>query len=335
MESPSTTPKATSQAESFITIKVRNRAATLALLATVLLTAFKLGVAYLSQSVGVFSEGIHSALDLLSAAVAFFTIREAAKPADQEHPFGHGRFETLSALFESVLLIAASLIIVHEGIGHFQNPHPIQYAGLAILTILVSLVVSYAMFYHNRSAATLTESSALHVNALHFLTDVVASAGVLVGLVIMKITGWIIVDAVLALGVGAYIFMIAVSQAKIALFELTDSHLPESELKELREILKPYGQNNIDAHDLRTRKSGATRHIDFHLNLCRHMTVEQSHGVCDDMESDITKRFPTASVNIHVEPCGYHMNTDCHLTCDVYKKQVMAKKLERERADGN
>ncbi len=267
------------------------------------------------------SEGIHSLLDLVSAAVAFVTIRAAGKPADHDHPFGHGKIETLSSLFESLLLIAAAAWIVVEGIAHLRNPVPIQHEGLAIATIAISLVASYVVYRHNLHAARVTESSAIHVNALHFLSDVVASAGVLVGLVLIHYTGWLIIDPLMAFGVAAYIVAISYKQVKRALLELTDIQLPAEEIVTIRRILDGFKEKTIEAHDLRTRKSGTTRHIDFHLVVCGEMSVHESHEVCDQMEGRIMERFPSASVNIHVEPCS-HENTRCHDDCRFYQMRV-------------
>ncbi len=307
-----------SREESSITTKIRYRAATLALVATVGLTVLKLGAAYLSNSVGVLSEGVHSFLDLVSASVSFFTVREAGKPADEDHPFGHGKIETLSSLFESLLLVIAAVAIIYEGIQHIYFPEPLQHEGLAISVILISIAVSYIIYRNNSRAAILTESSALHVNALHFISDVVASVGVLIGLVLIKLTGWALIDPLIAFSVAGYILLISLKQVKKALMELSDIQLPEAEIETLRTILSRGGAM-IEAHELRTRKSGATRHIDFHLVVCGQMSVEASHSLCDELEMKITSVFPRASVNIHVEPCEKE-RTRCHHTCKNYLK---------------
>ena len=312
----------TSQEDLFITIKRRHRAASLALVATVGLTVLKLGAAMMSHSVGVLSEGVHSFLDLLSAAVSFFTVRQAVMPADENHPFGHGKIETLSSLFESLLLGVAAALIFYEAIQHWIHPAVIEHEGIAMAVILVSIIVSYAIYKHNFSAAKATESSALHVNALHFLSDVVASVGILVGLVLMKITGWAMIDPLIAMGVAVYILWVAVKQVKGALWELSDTQLPDHEVNQIRTLLNDLDGKAIESHDLRTRKGGSTRHIDFHLVVCGHMTVESSHSVCDELELKIQKTLPSSSVTIHVEPCEKE-KTGCHVDCPHYKKRLV------------
>lgn len=293
----------------------------MALIATVALTAIKVGAAAVSGSVSVLSEAIHSALDLVSAALSFYTVREAIKPADEDHPFGHGKIETLSSLFEAVLLAIAAGFIVYEGVDHLRNPHEIVGQEWAIGVIFVSLVVSYIVYRHNLKAGRETESSALEVNALHFLSDVVASAGVLIGLVALKITGWLWIDPLVAFLVAAYVFAIALQQVKKSLAELSDVKLPESEVALVREILERVRDREVEVHDLRTRRSGAVRHIDFHLVCCAHLSVLESHEVCDHLEAEILTQFPGASIQIHVEPCVQE-RPNCESTCPRAKRSV-------------
>lgn len=278
---------------------------------------FKLGVAVLSGSIGVLSEGIHSFLDLISAAVSFYAVPRSVKPADEDHPFGHGKIETLSSLFESLLLLVAAGLIVHEAYDHLAHPRPVLHQGLAMGAIGVSVGVSFWVYRRNLVASIQTESAALRVNALHFLSDVVASLAILVGLVLLKLTGWLAVDALMGFGVAGYILFISFRQVNEALLELTDRQLPRLEIEAIRELIDGFGTRMIEAHDLRTRKSGTTRHIDFHLLVCGYLTVRESHGLCDEMEARIIARFPTASVNIHVEPCE-HRTRECRPSCPVY-----------------
>lgn len=279
-----------------------------------------------SGSVGVISEGLHSLLDLISAAVAFFTIRAAGKPADHEHPFGHGKFETLSSLLESVLLAAAAAWIFYEGAAHWAHPQPIQHETLAMFTIFISVVVSYGVYRQNIQAAQISDSRAIHVNALHFLSDVVASLGVLLGLVVMKITGWYRVDSLIAFSIAIYILWISARQVLESLRELADRQLPEVEVNRVESILREFQCEHsdfvIESHDLRTRKSGSSRQMDFHLLLCGEMSVNHSHQLCDEAEARLQKAFPTADVTIHVEPCE-HAQAGCTKQCP-YKKRVLS-----------
>jgi len=289
-------------------------------LTTVVLTLLKLIVGYVSGSVGVLSEGIHSFLDVISAAVAFFTIREAAKPADKDHPFGHGKFETLSSLVEAALLWAASGWIFYEGVNKLSHPEPIAYSGIALLVMGVSVVLSLYVYKQNKAAATITESRAIELNALHFLSDVVASMGVFIGLVIIEFTGWLWVDSAMAFGIALYIFMISWEQIKGALQDLVDTQLPDEEIKKIKEILFSFQKKIINYKDLKTRRSGAVRHIDFNLLICGKMSVNDSHHICDEIELAIEKIYPQSMINIHVEPCSFE-NLNCESTCNLIGKK--------------
>jgi cation diffusion facilitator family transporter len=296
---------AASAAAVVLDTRERSRAASFALSAALLLAALKIGVGLWTNSVGVFSEGIHSSLDLVSAAIAFFTIREAGKPADREHPFGHGKIETLSSLLESLLLVAASVFITIEAVQHLRHPVPVEHAGIAIATIAFSLVASYGVYLHNRRAARLTESSAIEVNALHFLADAVTSAGVLLALVAIAWTGWEWIDPAIAFAIAIYILAISWKQISRSISELTDHQLPEGEIARVRAVLDTFKPRILEAHDLRTRKSGVHRHFDFHVLFCGKSTVEESHAVCDEMEAALEREFPGSLVSVHVEPCGH------------------------------
>ncbi len=280
------------------------------------LTAIKVGAGWLSGSVGVLSEAVHSALDLMSAAVAYFTIREAGKKADTDHPFGHGKFETLSSLVESLLLVLAAGWILRESVQHLQHPEPIQHEALAMGVIGVSALASFVVYRQNSRAADLTDSSAIRVNALHYLADVLTSAGVFVALLAMKLTGWLWIDPLIGIAVAVYIVAVSWSQLRQSLSELLDTRLPEAEIQQIEGILATFEGK---AHDLRTRKSGSTRHVDFHLEVCGDLTVTESHQICDQVEERILKDFPDTSVNIHVEPCDNHGPASCRTTCPVYQ----------------
>lgn len=286
-------------------IALRSRAASVALAAAFFLTALKLGVAAYSHSVGVLSEGIHSSLDLVSAIIAAYSIREAAKPADREHPYGHGKIETLSSLLESILLVLASVFIVAEGVNHIRHPEALQHTGYAIATIAVSLVVSYAVFRHNAHAGRITDSGAIQVNALHFLADAVTSAGVLFALITIHFTGATWIDPVIAFLVAIYILGVSWRQLVRSIEELTDRRLPLPEVERAHEIIETFKPRIMEAHELKTRRSGVHRHFNFHALVCGRLSVAESHDVCDEIEGALEGEFPGSHVSIHVEPCGH------------------------------
>jgi cation diffusion facilitator family transporter len=221
-------------------------------------------------------------------------------------------------------------VIFYEAVHRFQHPAAIEYQGLAMFVIIASMAVSYWVYRQNLAASRATDSSALRVNALHFLSDVVASLGVLLGLVLLKWTGWSVIDPIIAILVAVYIVIVAGRQIMQAIGELSDTQLPEAEVRDIRSVLDSFRGRMIEAHDLRTRKSGAFRHVDFHLVVCGELTVERSHEVCDEMENAIQAKYPAASVSIHVEPCGHVRGPSCRETCPVLREREQSLGLEKK-----
>lgn len=282
---------------------LRAHSATLALWVTLGLTSLKLGVAFVSGSVGVWSEGIHSALDLLSAMFAFFAVRNAMKPADVGHPYGHGKLEAISSLVESVLLIVAASWIAWESFHHWSHPTQVHYSLWAMGVMLVSIAVNFWIYRHNFHVAQRTESQALRVNALHFLADVVTSVGVLFGLCLLEVTGWLWVDPILALLIACFIFGVALKEVKRAMDELLDTALPAHEIKSIQALLESFEPAILSYQDLKTRKAGPNRHVSVTLLCCGQMSVREAHRLCDLLEAKLQVLFPHVWVLSHVEPC--------------------------------
>lgn len=252
------------------------------------------------------SEAIHSLLDLFSATVAFFTVQIAAKPADHDHPFGHGKIETLSALFEGLLLWVAAAFMAREGVLHFLDPAPLQHTGWAIATMAVSLLISLGIFWNNSRAAMRTGSSALQMNALHFLSDTVTSLAVLVGLAIVWVTGWSWIDPLLAFGVAIYIIIASYGQLKIAIHELTDAVISPLDRARVFELIQKSKQSHssvLGVHDFRGRKSGSSVQVDFHLSLCALLNLREAHDISEDLEQEFKTIYPEGSIVIHLDPC--------------------------------
>lgn len=285
----------------------RSGAATLALVATFLLTAAKIGVSISTASVGVLSEAIHSGLDLISSIVTFFVVQASVRPADWDHPFGHGKIESLSAMFEAALLLVAGVYIVYEGVTAWIRPgHELRNVGWGLAVTAGSVVVNLFVYFQNRHVARSEESIAIETNAFHFLTDVFTSLAVFVSLGIYQLTGWTFLDPAAALVIAIYVFWIGIAQIKKCVAELSDTTLPEVEITAVKAVLGEHQSKYLSYHDLRTRKAGAMRYIELHLTVCSEQRVQHAHAVCDGIEEDLLKRFSEAGINIHIEPCGNH-----------------------------
>lgn len=295
--------------------KQRIEAVNLALAATVALSVMKLAVAAVSGSVGMLSEAIHSALDLVSSLITRVTVSVSHQPADENHPFGHGKLETLSALFEAFLLIVAGIYIVYEAFVHAHAPHEIKHMGWAMGVTVLSMVVNVFVYVQNRGVGREHESLAIETNAFHFLTDFFSSAVLLIGLATVEFADWPAADAVAAGVIAVYIFWVAAAQIRKCVQELSDEALPAEEVQRIEGVIGRHSGGFLDYHDLRTRKVGAQRHVEMHLTVCSELTVSAAHGVCDGIEAELEREFGEgAHVSIHTEPCGHH-NDDCARVC--------------------
>jgi cation diffusion facilitator family transporter len=282
------------------------------------LTCLKFIATWLSGSVSLFSESLHSLLDLVSAAVTYFTLQEAMKPADKEHPFGHGKMENLSSLLESLLLLMAAFFICSESLHALKHPSVITHQPLAIGVLVLSLTLSYGVYRHNLALSHAVDSRALESNAYHFFADFASNTAVLLGFLLIHITQWKGIDAIVAFLVAGYLTCVGIAQMKKNIKELIDNQLPEEEVKKITDQINSKEKSFIRFYHLRTRKSGSNRHIDFHLMFCGAMPVYSAHQVCDQIEEKIKHTFIDSSINIHIEPCE-EFKTNCHEKCPFYQ----------------
>jgi len=273
------------------------------------LIVLNLVVGVISGSVSIISEAVHTVVDLLAAVMAYFSVKISDKPADQKHPFGHGKFENISGVIEALLIFVASGWIIHNAVNRLIDGEKLigQYGltlGFIVMVIsaLINLIVSRRIY----KVARETDSIALKADALHLSTHVYTSAGVAVSLAVIYFTGWHFLDPIAAIVVASYILKEAIEILIEAFRPLADASLPEDEVTLIESTI----QNNLgfakDYHMLRTRKLGSNREVDFHLEVPGAMTVSDSHQLCDSIENELHIVLPNLKVTIHVEPEGYH-----------------------------
>jgi cation diffusion facilitator family transporter len=267
------------------------------------LVALKLVVGLMMGSVSVLSEAIHSGIDLVAALVARYSVKRSAEPADKDHTYGHGKYENLSGFIEGTLIFLAAALIVYEASKRLFDATEVELVavGMSVMAISagVNIVVSRKLF----KVAKETESLALEADAYHLMTDVWTSAGVFVALGVILVTGWQIVDPVVAMIVAALIFRAAFGITKRSCDGLLDRSLPEHELQVLEAVVKRHEVHFVDYHRLRTRKVGAERQVDLHVTVPRDMTVIESHSLVERLEGEIREALPRSTIIVHVEPC--------------------------------
>jgi cation diffusion facilitator family transporter len=310
--------------------KYKTPVAVLSVVSNASLVLFKLIVGILIGSVSVISEAIHSAVDLVAALIALLSVKTSAKPADREHPYGHGKVENISGTIEAVLIFLAAGFIISEAFHRLLNPRPLDLVGWGIGVMLFSsvtnIVVSQLLFVVARA----TDSVALEADAWHLRTDVYTSAGVFAGLSAVWVAGrfapdlnlsWI--DPAAAVAVALLIIHAAYGLVKKSARDILDASLPEEELSRLREIIFKQAPVAIGFHDMKTRKAGSTRFVEFHLMVDRDMTVFDSHEITRVITDEIRRDFPDTYVTIHIEPCDKMCPAKCVKNCILKDRAVI------------
>ncbi|MDQ7095518.1 cation diffusion facilitator family transporter [Desulfosporosinus sp. PR] len=287
----------------------KTQVATLSVASNSFLTLTKIVIGVLSGSVSILSEGIHSGIDLVAAFIALFAVRESGKPADSRHAYGHGKIENVSGTIEAVLIFIAAVMIIFKALQKayciFEgNAGSAGNLGIGMIIMGFSSLINFAVSRQLMKVAKRTESIALEADALHLRTDVYTSAGVFCGLLLIKATGWIILDPIVALGVALLILKTSFELTKEAFSPLVDVSLPEEEREIISGILKLHADEFVEFHELRTRRAGAERHVDLHLVVAKYTPVVDAHDLCDRIELEINKKLHGTHILIHAEPCG-------------------------------
>ncbi len=287
----------------------KTRAARLSIASNTALVVGKLIVGFAIGSVGVISEGIHSSVDLLAAIIAFVAIRAASQPADEKHPYGHGKYENMSGSIEAALIFVAAIWIIYEAIGRIYHPAEIGNLWLGIAVMFVSSVVNFFISRHLMIVGKKTDSIALQADAMHLKTDVLTSAGVMAGLIGVYLTGLVWIDAVFAIIVALLLFHASYELFTEAFSPLMDTRLHEEEEVKITNAVLKHSHKFVDFHDLRTRKAGSERYVDFHMTVCKYHTIEYTHGLSDIIEDEIKLNHQECDILIHQEPCRLDCNT--------------------------
>ena len=277
------------------------RGARLSIYSNTALTLAKLVMGVLSGSVGVLSEAAHSAVDLLASWIAYFAVRVSDLPPDEDHPYGHGKVESLSGMLEALLIFGAAAFIIYEALNaliHKELPHNVI---LGIWTMAGSALINTLISRRLLAVARATDSLALEADALHLSTDVWTSLGVLGGLIAVKYTGIWWIDPVVALGVAVLILHASYVLVKRALNPLLDQNLPEEEIQIVKDLLEA-DEAVLGFHKLRTRQSGSYRHIDAHVLMDDNLTLLQSHDLTEALEDRIRLQLKNTEVTLHTEP---------------------------------
>ena len=267
--------------------------------ATILLKA---GAWLVTGSVGLLADAAESLVNLVAAAVALIVLKVAARPADANHNFGHTKAEYFSAAVEGVMIFVAAISIVVFAIQRLVFPQPIESLGIGLMISVIASVLNGGVALVLLRAGKRHHSITLTADGKHLMTDVWTSVGVLVGIVLVWMSGWSWLDPVIAIAVGINILFTGYGLVKESTEGLMDASLPERDNEQLRMILTRRAGAGIAFHQMRTRVSGARQFMDFHLLVPDDWSVKQGHDFLEDLSDEIVAEFPRMNVTGHIEP---------------------------------
>ncbi len=268
----------------------------------VVVLAIKMLAWWITGSVALFSDALESTVNVATAIAALIAIRIAARPADASHPYGHDKAEFFSAVLEGVMIIIAALLILREAYHGFLDPVALDLPIEGLLVnggaTAINAVWAWILVTRGRSG----KSPALVADGKHLFTDVVTSAGVAFGVLLATVTGWWVLDPLMAAAVAVNILWSGSKVVKESLSGLMDEAVPQDTLETVRRVIAQEAGGAMEAHDLRTRHAGSATFIDFHLVVPGETTVFDSHEICDRIEAALRDAVPGAMITIHVEP---------------------------------
>ncbi len=277
------------------------RIAAISLIATAGLLALKLTLGLISHSIAVLGDAVDSGTDLTAATAALLSVQIAARPADEDHPYGHGKVESLSAGVAATIIALGGTFVVVQAVRRLVGDQPDINVGVGLAAMVTAAFVNLLLAYFMRREARRSSSLALRAESTHLQTNVVQASTIIVGLLLVAATGKEVFDPLVALGLAAYMGYTAYGLVRTALSEIMDEALPSWEIDVIEGILETHPEVR-GFHRLRTRRIGATRQVDMHMSVDATLTVAQVHNVSDDVEREIEDRLPGTVVVIHVEP---------------------------------
>ncbi|MCW4018205.1 MAG: cation diffusion facilitator family transporter [Candidatus Bathyarchaeota archaeon] len=279
----------------------KKQAALIAILGGVIILAVKFLAYFVSDSVALLSDALESIVNIAASGLMLFSVWLSEKPADDSHNYGHQKIEDITCLIEGIIIIAAALLIVNAAAGRlFSQVLPVE-LNLAIAISIVATAMNGGLSWSLARAAKSSGSAALEGDSKHLLSDVISSAAVWVGLIVVEITGWGPIDAILAFIVAVLIARMGLGLVRKSCSRLMDTSCKEEEGK-IREVLLRHRFRFIDFHDMKTRRNGNLVFCELHLSVDGSLSVNEAHDLTDHLENELKMELPNAHLTIHVEP---------------------------------
>lgn len=281
-----------------------SRWAWLSIAAAVTTIALKYGAYAVTGSVGLLSDALESVVNLVAAVLALFAIRIASRPADETHPYGHGKVEYFSAGAEGLMIVVAAGLIIWSAVGRLLSPQPLEALGLGLAITVVATAVNAAVGLLVLRAGRRHRSITLVADGKHLLTDVWTSIGVLAGVGLVAVTGWLPLDALVAIAVAVNILWTGYTLVSASTRGLMDHAMPAAEVALVRAALSEVSSahENVEFHALQTREAGRQRFVSVHVLVPGEWSVARGHDLLEDLEDAIKAAVPGSEVHTHLEP---------------------------------
>ena len=276
--------------------------------ASVLILA-KTGAWLFTESVSLLSSLVDSLLDAGASIVNLLAVRHALQPADREHRFGHGKAEPLAGLAQSAFIAGSGIFLLLESADRLINPRPVENGAVGIAVMILAIVLTLGLVLFQRYVVKKTNSVAIAADSLHYRVDILVNAAVIVSLVLASYQGWLLADPLFAIAIVAYMGWGSLSIARESINSLMDRELPDEDRIRIRDIAMGHPEV-LDVHDMRTRTAGPDTFIQLHLELPRHLLLEEAHRISDEVMYRVEAAFPNAEVLIHQDPEGVDERRD-------------------------
>ena len=277
----------------------------------ILLTTLKIIAGIISGSMSIISEAIHSMSDLLASVLTYFSVVKSSQPADADHPYGHGKYEDMAGFIEGILILIASIVIIFKSLEKIILGHPIELEnniGIIVMgiAVIMNIIVSSLLF----RVAKESGSVSLYADGEHLRTDVYSSLGILIGLILIKITGYHVLDSIIAIFVGVFIFRAGHSIADETLSRLLDHSLPAVDIEKIESVIDEFSDKvSLKPGSMKARQVGPYKDIDLTLQFPKETSLCECHQMCDEIKKRIQSIYESSSVSIHFEPLCY--KNDC------------------------
>jgi ferrous-iron efflux pump FieF len=283
------------------TARRRVRAGNVSVGVAVALMLLKLAAGLYTNSLSLLASAVDSLTDIFASVVNLFAIRAAARPADWDHAYGHEKAESLAGLFQGTVITLSGVYLGYESVHRMIDPRPVEAAAVGAGVMVVSTVVSLWLVRYLRRVARETNSLALSADSVHFSTDVLTNVGVLATLVVIRFSGWMIVDPIVSLAISCYIIFAAWTVVRDSVDNLMDRALPEELQAQVREIVlrKP---GILGVHDIKTRASGSRRFIEMHVEVDGSKSLREAHDDAVAALRAVEAEIPNSKVFVHTDP---------------------------------